>query len=118
MRRLLQLEKKLAIPQQDRLFCDGRLGKAEEVRIEGVRIRTVIDLTGKLAVTTTGATKAHKEVKEDDQQTKLPFPAQKPPVPDKKMPATGKSIWRGRDAEEVNVEIFALQHYEERGFKG
>ncbi len=32
--------------------------------------------------------------------------------------APGKSIWRGRDKEEVSVEIFALQHYEDKDFKG
>ena len=30
----------------------------------------------------------------------------------------GKSIWKGRDDEEVNVETFALQYYEEDGCKG
>src|SRR5271170_5353384 len=30
----------------------------------------------------------------------------------------GKSIWQGRNQEEVNVEVFALQHYENRGYKG
>lgn len=32
--------------------------------------------------------------------------------------STGKSIWRGRDGEEVNVETLALQHYESLGYKG
>lgn len=31
---------------------------------------------------------------------------------------TGKSVWRGREGEEVNVESFALQHYESKGYKG
>ena len=31
---------------------------------------------------------------------------------------TGKSIWLGRDGEEVTVEMLALQHYESKGYKG
>jgi hypothetical protein len=30
----------------------------------------------------------------------------------------GKSIWRGRDDEEVSVETVALQYYEDMGYKG
>lgn len=30
----------------------------------------------------------------------------------------GKSIWKGRDGDEVNVETIALQHYENAGYKG
>ena len=31
---------------------------------------------------------------------------------------TGKSIWAGRDGEDVTVEILALQYYESKGYKG
>lgn len=34
------------------------------------------------------------------------------------MQWTGKSIWRGRENEEVSVEILALQHYETLGYQG
>lgn len=30
----------------------------------------------------------------------------------------GKSVWRGRDSENISVETLALQHYETLGFKG
>jgi fanconi-associated nuclease 1 len=30
----------------------------------------------------------------------------------------GKTIWIGREGEHVNVETLALQHYEEKGYKG
>ena len=30
----------------------------------------------------------------------------------------GKTIWKGRDDEEVEVEILALQYYESHGCKG
>jgi Fanconi-associated nuclease 1 len=30
----------------------------------------------------------------------------------------GKSVWKGRDGEEVTVEGLSLQHYEKMGFKG
>ena len=32
--------------------------------------------------------------------------------------AMGKSVWRGRDDQQVNVETVALQHYEALGYKG
>ncbi|KAL1664575.1 hypothetical protein GGF50DRAFT_114989 [Schizophyllum commune] len=32
--------------------------------------------------------------------------------------AMGKSIWKGRDDQQVNVETVALQHYEALGYKG
>ena len=38
--------------------------------------------------------------------------------PTQKVQWTGKSIWRGRGGEEVSVEILALQHYENLGYKG
>jgi hypothetical protein len=31
---------------------------------------------------------------------------------------TGKSVWIGKDGNDVNVETLALQHYESFGFKG
>ena len=37
---------------------------------------------------------------------------------DKPEKPTGKSIWRGRDGDEINVEILALQYYEGLGYKG
>jgi Fanconi-associated nuclease 1 len=30
----------------------------------------------------------------------------------------GKSLWKGKDEEQVNVETRALQYYENMGFKG
>lgn len=36
----------------------------------------------------------------------------------KKPVWTGKSIWKGRDGDEVSVEIRALEHYEDCGFRG
>jgi fanconi-associated nuclease 1 len=30
----------------------------------------------------------------------------------------GKSVWRGKNNEEVTVEGFSLQHYEMKGYKG
>ena len=33
-------------------------------------------------------------------------------------PLTGKSIWKGANDEDVNVEIFALEQYQSEGYKG
>lgn len=38
--------------------------------------------------------------------------------PAKKPKMTGKSLWRGKNGEELNVETRALQHYESLGYKG
>ena len=38
--------------------------------------------------------------------------------PKEKWKPTGKSIWEGRDKEQVTVEMRALQYYEDMGFKG
>ena len=35
-----------------------------------------------------------------------------------KLEKGGKTIWKGRDDEEVEVEILALQYYESHGCKG
>ena len=36
----------------------------------------------------------------------------------KKPKMMGKSLWRGENGEELNVEMRALQYYENLGYKG
>ncbi|THG99844.1 hypothetical protein EW026_g2590 [Hermanssonia centrifuga] len=122
LRRLTSLEKKLRIPEGDRHVCATKLEKADEVYIEGVRLHVTFNGLGKVV-------EPDKEsgVKKENKQIVLSF-IQLPDntkESDMKMKpggkivnAPGKSIWRGRDKEEVSVEIFALQHYEDKDFKG
>ncbi|OCH92080.1 hypothetical protein OBBRIDRAFT_886490 [Obba rivulosa] len=116
-RRLARLEKKLRVPEEDRHSCQGEQRKADKVEIYGVR---VYRSAGSLLLD-----RACRNVNKqsDESQTRLPFAPQadssleKPPtVADEKR--TGKSIWKGRNDEEVAVEMFALQHYANQGYKG
>lgn len=119
------------------------LGKAREARIEGERIyHEEYNVT---AVATPALNKRRKVEHLDSKQMTLEsFSARTPVVRNSETPSeakvrpplvhhmskyidfacqasksqTGKSIWRGRDGEEVTVEIFALQHYESQGYKG
>jgi len=127
-RRLTTLEKRLKILSEDRHVCEGKLGKPGKVLISGARVhhRTtslLLDPSGRVHRS------SHPSVGEQKQgvliQTPLPWAlkdsAQKPRTDISQnllIKATGKSIWRGRNDEEVHVEILALQHYEHRGYKG
>ncbi|KZT27328.1 hypothetical protein NEOLEDRAFT_1110695 [Neolentinus lepideus HHB14362 ss-1] len=124
-RRLTTLEKRLKIPLDERHSCEGVLRKSEDVYITGVRVRhkaasLALDQTGRLLNKVT-----KKEVGRLTQQI-LPFSQMKnenEPVAGKGEASksekwVGKSIWYGRDQEEVTVEILALQHYESLGYRG
>ncbi|GJE96430.1 VRR-NUC domain-containing protein [Phanerochaete sordida] len=114
------------------MLGDVEQRKAPKVFIEGERIYATLDEAGNLIIPTKAvkaeagnANKRRKVEKDDGKQMKLPFafvaaaPVVKPlSAPTVKRAPTGKSIWRGRDDEEVNVENFALQHYESQGYKG
>ncbi|KAM5532088.1 hypothetical protein V8D89_014252 [Ganoderma adspersum] len=112
-RRLTRLEKKLKVPPEQCHVCEGGLKSATDVYIEGERIRpggilldSGLHVVGGAAAQTQG----------------LAWTNRREPTPKKpkeeKPEKGGKSIWKGRDDEEVNVETFALQYYEEDGCKG
>ncbi|KAF9817812.1 hypothetical protein IEO21_03154 [Rhodonia placenta] len=121
-RRLTTLEKRLSVPENDRHICQGKLDKPDEVSISGVRVRhsatsLVLDRTCRV----NNPPVLVKDEKPGLTQLVLPWLSQKPDVrePETTMAkVTGKSIWRGWENEEVNVETLALQHYEEQGYKG
>ncbi|EMD38241.1 hypothetical protein CERSUDRAFT_93772 [Gelatoporia subvermispora B] len=115
-RRLTRLEKKLKIPEEERHVCQGDQRKPDKVVLYGTR---VYRRAGSLILDRTGR---NFNKQSDVNQTRLPFSPQtdtsleKPVVVEEKR--TGKTIWKGRNDEEVTVEMFALQHYENQGYKG
>ena len=119
IRRLMTLQKK--VKADVAVECSSGLAKASEVRIEGTRIHVIVDEAGKFVSSGLKIKKEGKGLKIDSKQSTLPFkqPESAASSSNTKIPAaTGKSIWRGRDDDEVTVEILALQHYENAGYKG
>ncbi|KAI0295465.1 VRR-NUC domain-containing protein [Russula brevipes] len=122
-RRLTVLEKKMGINSEER-HQDDPLPVAEDVYITGVRLRNP------------PAVPDREDIKQGppfDMQAKakqgvLPFPVVKPAlkISDVATPTAGvlgdvqkgKSTWKGQEDEVVNVETYALQHYERLGYKG
>ncbi|KAG6864216.1 hypothetical protein C0991_011474, partial [Blastosporella zonata] len=129
VRRLERLEKQLNVPQEDRVYCSAKLRDAEKKFFSAERITKTdksleVDANGRLI---------NKSATKDVRSYFSPHPnatnataedtskdAEKPPP--KKASDTwkrkGKSIWRGRNGEQVNVESRALQYYEDLGYKG
>lgn len=138
VRRLTRLENKLKFQPHERFVCEGVLKKAEEVHIIGTRVQhqaqtLKLDKNFKIVSSPTKSTRSELKVF-DLSLLRSPDPKSniKPEVGTRgldvrdcitqlsqlEQKTNGKSIWEGRDGEEVTVEIFALRHYEERGFKG
>ena len=91
------------------------------MHIEGERIRVTVNEAGKVIHQSLKAGRGSKDSKTDTKQTVLPFKPSESAASSSKMKpptATGKSIWKGRDDDEVTVEILSLQHYEKDGYKG
>lgn len=135
-RRLTALEKKLGINTEEQHQGDP-LAIADDIYITGIRIRD----------TFTPLVQEHMvqgmppDTQTREKQRVLLFPVVKPGIRASKiadgvlgvrislifdipilMPIKGvqkgKSIWKGEGEEVVNVETYALQHYERLGYKG
>ncbi|KAI0372954.1 hypothetical protein BV20DRAFT_1034206 [Pilatotrama ljubarskyi] len=112
-RRLTILEKRLKIPDDERHECAGGLKRAENVCVEGVRVdrRMLLDEAGRVVNQRGTRVRAKSRRRmaggaECREQVKPEKPS-------------GKSVWKGRDGEEVSVETLALQYYEDNhGCKG
>ncbi|KIJ69190.1 hypothetical protein HYDPIDRAFT_144969 [Hydnomerulius pinastri MD-312] len=128
-RRLIRLESKLKLPVSDRHTCEGKLAEAVEVVFEALRMRhraasLKLDRTGRNMSTTVSPHRNHdikqfctsvtKPVKPESSSSAAPISKPKSSIDDQK----GKSIWVGRNGEELTVEALALQRYEEQGYKG
>ncbi|KAI0647353.1 VRR-NUC domain-containing protein [Trametes meyenii] len=114
-RRLTRLERRLGVDGAERHVCTGGLEKADPVGVEGVRVykKLVLDEEGRIVKQSEGDKKGALDRWVAVEHTQKP---KEEPRPEK---ATGKSIWKGRDGEDVSVEMLALQHYEDRhGYQG
>lgn len=140
-RRLTALEKKLGVSAEE-LHQDDLLAVAEDIFITGIRIRNTPAPLDKEHM----AQKIPPDTQTKEKQGGLLFPVVKPavkasevatpangilgvrislvsdmriliPIPIKGV-QKGKSIWEGQGGEVVNVETYALQHYERFGYKG
>ncbi|KZT69818.1 hypothetical protein DAEQUDRAFT_241498 [Daedalea quercina L-15889] len=128
-RRLTTLEKRLKVPDEERHTCEGKLEKAAVVQVVGVRVyhretSLKLDPFGR-NVNKASESSAKGVLDDGSAQRMLPSDWVHPAsVPLEKHPPevvpkwTGKSIWIGRDGEEVTVEALALQHYESQGYRG
>ena len=139
----MRLEKQLKVPEEHRSFCSGELRRAEEVQFFAERIMNSsgleLDVHGRpikskekglrlyfspKVTSTTPNSKTSADVEGlasvgftpfyRDAYELIIFQAEKPVARKWK----GKSLWRGRNGEQINVECRALQHYEELGYKG
>ncbi|OSD08560.1 hypothetical protein PYCCODRAFT_1429618 [Trametes coccinea BRFM310] len=116
-RRLTRLEKWLDVPVAERHQCVGRLAKAGEVFVKGVRVdrRLRLDEAGRVLGGKADGNGAGVLSWANRRETS----PQKRGAQDEPEKFGGKSVWKGRDGEEVSVEALALQHYEDRhGCKG
>jgi fanconi-associated nuclease 1 len=132
------LEKKLGIDEEDR-HQDDLLAIAEDIYITGIRIRNTPAPLDQEHM----AQKIPPDTQTKEKQRVLLFPVVKPAIKASvatpangilgvrislifdirvliplKIVQKGKSIWKGQDEEVVNVETYALQHYERLGYKG
>ncbi|KAI0362440.1 hypothetical protein OH77DRAFT_1515684 [Trametes cingulata] len=119
-RRLTRLEKRLRVPEEERHECAGGLRKAREVWVVGVRVdrRLLLDEAGRVVNQDgVGGKEGTKGLlRWAKVRSASPRKRTEEVKPEK---VTGKSIWKGRDGEEVTVETLALQHYEDNeGCKG
>ncbi|KAF8503697.1 VRR-NUC domain-containing protein [Russula emetica] len=131
-RRLTALEKKLGIDAEER-HQDDLLAIGEDIYITGIRIRN----------TPAPLDQTHDTQTKEKQKVPL-FPIVKPAIKTSEVATAangilgvrislifdiwvlmpikgvqkGKSIWEGQGEEVVNVETYALQHYERLGYKG
>ncbi|KAI0784419.1 VRR-NUC domain-containing protein [Abortiporus biennis] len=138
VRRLTCLENRLKIPVDERHICQGQLAKCEEIHIEGVRVQhraTSLKLDKTLRVVNSPSKSSFLQTQTQTQrqptlllftqpmtQSQVPtltqMQTQKVSLEGMSSKATGKTIWYGRNNEEITVEEFALEHYEDLGFKG
>lgn len=127
-RRLVRLEKRLKLSLDDCHTSDAKLASAKEVSFVAIRRRhraasLKLDRIGRNKSRTPTPRPNHglehyykattTPVKSEAGENRVP--AQALDSPEKR---SGKTIWVGRDGEELTVEALALQRYEEQGYKG
>ncbi|KAM6500213.1 VRR-NUC domain containing protein [Amanita muscaria] len=131
-RRLQRLEKMLHVPEEECAPPEAELGQPQRVFVKAIRAvkregSAPMDTSSRHVNTKnavgTGGLHSYftpkREMRdteeflaqEDEKNNRVP---KRPKTPSWK----GKSLWVGRDNEEVHVEIRVLQYYESLGFKG
>ncbi|KAI8989721.1 VRR-NUC domain-containing protein [Trametes punicea] len=115
-RRLTRLEKRLNVRPSERHECAGRLKAAGQVFVVGERVdrRLHLDEAGRVL-------NKPAEGRAVGSGGLLLWATRKDAKPEelKQEKTSGKSVWKGRDGEDVSVEVLALQHYEDNhGCKG
>ncbi|KAI0306703.1 hypothetical protein B0F90DRAFT_1814554 [Multifurca ochricompacta] len=122
-RRLTALEKKMGISPDER-HQEDLLIAAEDVYIKGIRLRNAAAASDRKKMEQVPQLDTVKKAK----QSILPFIVVKSALKTMQEAAPiadvtgdvqkGKSTWRGRGDEVVNVETYVLQHYERLGYRG
>ncbi|KAF8582657.1 hypothetical protein K439DRAFT_1413052 [Ramaria rubella] len=115
-RRLTRLEKKLKIPMEERHKCDGKLKKAHEVYIEGNRVKNRAGSVV-LAKTYHKSNQPSERCKPEDLFAEVKASMQTPQT-NSILSCKGKTLWTGNQGEEISVEQFALEYYQQQGYNG
>ncbi|KAG6812134.1 hypothetical protein H0H92_004249 [Tricholoma furcatifolium] len=131
IRRLMRLEKQLKIPEEDRCTLSGELRTAETIEFSAERITKTdkslkLDAQGRPINDTVTGLRTYFSPNPKVANALANGTTSTDTVDEKGLLAKvlqgrrwkGKSLWRGRNGEEVNVECRALQYYETLGFKG
>ena len=140
VRRLRALEKKLKVRLEDRCRCEGELRKANSVSVVAERLYTAdsslkLDAKGRPIKSSEVGVRAYFSKVADGRQMSAEmenksnvccpsFAGISLLIYDQSKDISagwrwkGKSLWRGVDGNEVNVETRALQYYEGLGYKG
>ncbi|KAJ2927884.1 hypothetical protein H1R20_g9205, partial [Candolleomyces eurysporus] len=127
VKRLRILEKRMKTPPEECVQCEGELREAVVVNVKAKRI---FHRASSLRLDAAGYPIKDKENASIDSFLNRPANRETPmaadegqaeshptaPAPKKRKGA--KTIWEGRNGEEVSVEERALQHYQGEGFKG
>ncbi|KAI0076777.1 hypothetical protein K474DRAFT_1644316 [Panus rudis PR-1116 ss-1] len=119
-RRLTRIEKKLNIPLEERHVCEGHLAEPKEVYVEGDRVEIrnggmILDKDLRIKAKPPDSNANEGGGEDVDERRVAGGGILIDPDSPKPM---GKSIWFGRNGEEITVEEVALQHYEDLGFRG
>ncbi|RXW24676.1 hypothetical protein EST38_g1186 [Candolleomyces aberdarensis] len=128
VKRLRILEKRMKTPPEECVQCEGELREAVVVNVKAKRI---FHRASSLKLDAAGYPIKDKENASIDSFLNRPANRETPMAADEGQaeshPTTApapkkrkgvKTIWEGRNGEEVSVEERALQHYQGEGFKG
>lgn len=117
----MKLEKTLDTPTEDRVQCAAKLRRARKVEVVAERVHhreNSLKLDTDLRAVNTPISAFMTPGREAATHVSGRIIQPNDDSHAHKQKATGKSIWKGRDGEEVNVETVALESYEDDGFKG